>query len=820
MTIKNFFDIAIVVLSIALYFLFIWGYFKIKKSKNSKFSTEILVVFVAILLSTLIKSFIFVYEFDAYSFNGILGSILSALFSAIGGLQFEGLPLLGGDFTAELITGNLKTLYYMSSIWSGAVFLTIVSFAISIEFANLVKLKFILLRSKLFKRNCYYYVFTAVTDDALTLAHSIEKHHKEKEEKCIIIFSGNIGAFDRLDPLCVEIFSSGYIYSSINTPVNKDQTILDTLKLSKLDNVYLFAFELNERLVAFDEKNTEVIYSETNNVITKTIREIAKDIHSKQSSILKCHKEEVKQVIDLEKLSLECKKIVDKCIPHSINFYVLTRNDTNPRAFEAGIEETFNRKFDNLNVKNDPLNILNEVSSIIWGLLSRKIQISQVNEAALAAKDFNKKRLDYLCKNNLFNFDDVSNDCYNVLTLGFGEKGQATTNQLYESSSIVDYKGKVLPFFANIFDDRLNNIEGSFMANHPMYVSYGNIEKEESAEPIINKKIDSLIETTFKNSSDSIDRNSIPVLKFSSDSCFSNNFYEYVDAPYKNNKIPLLFIYDAILVTLGEDIASIKLANSIIRKFALHFDKLNADKEIDYGKPLQIIAINVRNKQNAKQIERELLNSCVYKGLDENGKEKVLKSIKVICFGDAEEMYTYDNIIDDEEAKVYSYRYSVLYSLFEKATTKSSLRDFCNEYHGGENATLKEVILSMKKSILNSTIENEKQKIHENWKGEKSFSKMSNHAALSFKLVYQRYLEGFLSSKLSDEETYTTLLNACKLEHERWMRFHIANGFKYDMNHNKKLKKHIRIVDFDDLPSDVVIYDAINVAMSINTNEK
>ena len=84
------------------------------------------------------------------------------------------------------------------------------------------------------------------------------------------------------------------------------------------------------------------------------------------------------------------------------------------------------------------------------------------------------------------------------------------------------------------------------MANHPMYVSYGNIEKGKSAEPTINKKIDSLIATTFKNSSDSIDRNSIPVLKFSSDSCFSNNFYEYVDATYKNNKIPLLFIYDAI----------------------------------------------------------------------------------------------------------------------------------------------------------------------------------------------------------------------------------------------------------------------------------
>ena len=74
------------------------------------------------------------------------------------------------------------------------------------------------------------YVFTSITEDALTLAHSIEEHHLDKKEKCIIIFSGNIGAFDKLNPLCVEIFSSGYIYNSVNVN-NNHKTVLEILKL-------------------------------------------------------------------------------------------------------------------------------------------------------------------------------------------------------------------------------------------------------------------------------------------------------------------------------------------------------------------------------------------------------------------------------------------------------------------------------------------------------------------------------------------------------------------------------------------------------------
>lgn len=818
--IKNIIDIGIVVLAIVTYFLFILFYFKIKKTKNSKFSSEIFVVLTALLISAIIKALIFIFEFDDYSFNGILGSILAAIFTAIGGLQFEGLPLLGGDFTTEMITGNLKTIYYVTSMWSGTVFLTILSFAISIEFANTVKLRLLLLTNKIFNRKTHYYVFTAVTDDALTLSHSIEQHHKNKEEKCVIIFAGNIGAFDRLNPLCVEIFASGYIYFSINTPVSNKQTIISALKLSKRENVSLFAFELNEKMLAYDEKNAEVIYSETDCMINKLVKTLTTKNLEKEFENCKSSNDKGVEEFDSKKALLVCKRIVNEILPYSINFYVLTRNETNARAFENGIQETFNKVVTN---KIPEIENKNEIVGCFWNILSRIIQISHINEASLAAKDLSKKRIEYLTLNNLFEYEDVSNKCYRILTLGFGEKGQACSKQLYESASMIDYKGNTMPFFANIIDDRLNNLSGSFIASHPMFVSYDdksidkdNIKKE------INKKIDQKLKEIYKCGTDSLDRNTLPVVKFSNISCFSNSFYEYINKTDDKTLCPNLFSYDDIVIALGEDINSIRSANTLIREFLKHFDvmKRNPNEYINnHGKDLQFIAINIRNIDNAKQIERELLNSCKLETIDENGNKVIVKQLKVICFGDAKEMYTYDNIINTEQAKIYSYRYGLLYDLFNKQKEKTSLLQFCDKYYNGKNASLREVIASMKETIATSSSSNQQEIIDENWKKEKSFSKSSNIAAINFKLVYQNYLGKFLDGKLYENSNYEKLLFACKLEHERWMRFHIANGFIYDSNHNKVLKKHCRIVDFDDLPAEVVIYDAINVAMAINTKK-
>ena len=818
-------DILIVLLAVISYVVCISLYFKSKKKRDSKFITEILVIFIAILVSTVVKSLIFIFQFEAYDFNGILGCIISGLFTAIGGLQFEGLPILADGLDASEITGNLKTLYYVSSLWSGIIFLTIFSFAISVEFANTCKLRISLFIKKLFKSNKHVYVFASVTEDALTLAHSIEEHHLKKKEKCIIIFSGNIGAFDKLNPLCSEIFSSGYIYHSFNDS-NSTKSILQKLKVNNYNEVSLFAFDLNEHMIADDEKNAEIIFSEVNVVMDKLINKL---VIKKNLEKIFTVDEKLSNDEKVDIINQRLKLFINKHIKNTINLYVLTKNETNTRSFNEGLKDDFVEKF------NQVLKQYDKYINTIWKTLSTKIQISPINEADLAAKDFNKKRLELIVKNKLFNFDSILNDYYKVLSLGFGEKGRAVMMQLYETSSIVDYNGHILPFFANIYDERIDSVSGTFLATHPMFV---NIEEKEDENPkeTIKKAVDKKIADIYGSQNmDMIDPNTLPRVKFNKQMCLSNEFFKFIDNKSGIDISSEACSYDAIIIALGEDILNIKLANALIRDISGEFDRFNENKNNtlkDVGRDFQFIGVNIRNKSNLKQIEYDLVKSCVYNITDENGNEHIGKTFAIIPFGDAAQMYTYDNIISNDAAKLYSYRYNIVYNHLSKAENKKDLKEFCNQYYNGKESTLGQVISSLASKVIDVKYDEYVKNVDQHWKTESLLSKNSNMAALNFRSVYENYLKAYLNEPFSNDDVYMKLLYACKLEHERWMRFHIANGFKYSEKHDKILKKHKRIVSFEKLAKkdendesndnayEVIIYDAINVAMAFEEDRK
>lgn len=821
-------DILIILAAIILYVLCIGMYFKLKKKKSSKFSSEIIVIALAILLSALFKTIIFIKEFEIQSndINGIIRSVISAIFSSIGGLQFEGLPLLDVDFSE--VSNNLKTAYYVSSLWSGLVFLTIFSFAISVEFANACKLRISLFLQWLFRLKRHIYVFTSVTEDAITLAKSIEKHHLKEREKCLIIFAGDIGAFDKLNPLCSKIFSSGYLYYSINAN-NDNKTILEILKVSKLNNVSLFAFSLNENMVADDQKNAEVIFSETNRIINKFLSCLKKDETVKE--IFKEKIEQDKNQTDPFWKNDKIKLLVDKYIKNTIHLYVLTKNETNIRAFNSGLKDELEGNL--LTIFKD----YGEVAYSLWRHIATKVQIIPINEADLAAKDFNKKRLDLMIEKGLFNFKNIFGDRYKVLSLGFGEKGQAVMTKLYETSAIVDYNGNILPFYANIFDEKVDNVSGTFLTTHPMFAHIDGdcTDLEKEIKEVVDRKIKSIY---GENGVGKIDPNSIPVIKLNNKKCLSNEFFKYIDqcTGITNEACT----YDAIIIALGDDTYTLKLANAIIRDIANEYDKFNMKNDIrDVGKVFQFIGVNIRNKNNLKQIESDIARSCLYEVKEDNNKIIIGKSFEVITFGDAEEMYTYENIIGNNEAKEYSYRYSILLDYYRKINNTDNqikgfdilicdnesnyLRDFCNKFYDGANKTLEEVILSMSQRIMSVSSKKDQSEINEHWHTEDIFSKRSNEAALCFKKIYEPYLSSFLKQKFSDDTTFEMFNFASKFEHERWMRFHIANGFKYNEVHNKTLKKHARIVAFEQLEGKYSINDAVNVAMAFSktkTKEK
>ncbi len=818
-------NILIIVFAILAYFLCIGLYFKLKKNKIGKFSIEIEVIAVAILISTLFKTIIFMQNNGVLitDVNGMIRCIISAFFSAIGGLQFEGLPLLDGDFTS-VVSSNLITAYYVSSLWSGLVFLTIFSFAISVEFANACKLRITLFFQKLFKIKRNIYVFTSITEDVLTLANSIEKHHNDNNEKCLIIFSGDIGAFDKLNPLCSKIFSNGYIYHSLNL-TNNTKTILELLKVSEFDNVSLFAFSLNEDIVADDQKNAEVIFSETNRIMDQLLMKLINDDLFKiiYNEVITSSNFRGNNAVSNDKLKI----MINKYIKNTINFYVLTKNETNIRAFDLGLKDDLFKKIKIMCPGYE------NITATLWQYLSTKIQIIPINEADLAAKDFTKKRIAKMKEKNLFEFNNVSNDVYKVLSLGFGEKGQAVMSKLYETSTIVDYDGNILPFYANIFDEKIDNVSGTFMATHPMFVSIeANKYKPCEVNEIIKNKI---IQIYGAENEEMLHQNTIPVIKFNKQMCLSNEFFKYIDecSGIANEACT----YDAIIIALGNDAYNLKLANSMIRDIANEYDKFNINGNVsDIGKTFQFIGVNIRNKNNLKQLENDIVNSCIYK----NGEQIKGKTFEVITFGDAEEMYTYNNIIGINEAKENAYRYNILRNYFEKIinsnhnlegekvliknyrsdNSNNYLKNYCNTYCQEENITLLEVINLLNKNVNDIKYNEKRHEIDEYWLTVSIYDKRSSEAAFIFKEIYEKYLEPFLEEKFSNEKIFKKFELASKLEHERWTRFQIANGFKYSKNHQKELKKHERIIVYEELQGRFSINDAYNVAMAFMKKEQ
>lgn len=795
-------DILIVgIFGMGFYYMVLY-YFKLKKENDTKFLAEGLTVLIAILVSTVTKFVIFILISDARDFDGIFSNVLSALFSAIGGLQFEGLPLIGGDL--EGIDSILKTIYYGASLWSGAVFLTIFSFTISVDFVNLISLKREMKDAKTRKIkekiDTHFYIFTSVTDDALSLAHSINKHYLSRKETCIIIFSGNIGAFDRLNPLCTAIFSSGYIYYPVNTKTGvREKTVLEALGIDKFSDVHMIAFDLNEQSVADDQKNAETVFAETDYKINVLIKALEKD--RKELEKIAC--EYNGDYDNYSTVKVKIYALFRKFFKNTINFYVLTKNETNVRAFEQGIKDNLESKYMSLFSDNE---LLVKLFDVVWDVFFTKVQITPINEADLAAKDLIEKRMELVCKENLFLFKDNSKDIYKVLSLGFGEKGRAVVSKLFEYSAEVDINGNILPFFVNAVDEYIDSVSGTFLATHPLFVNLKEeITAERSFDDIVRdavkekeKEIYGIVEN---KDGKSLEYNSYPLIRFKKEKCLSQEFFEYIDGKTGIDPKDKTLSYDAIVIALGDDILNIRLANAIIRDISSEYDR-NPDCKQNF----QIIAVNIRNEQNVRQLEWDFIK--LY-------EEKY--DFSVICFGDASELYTYDKIINTEEAKNYSYRYFMQYKKLNSNHEINSLESLCKTIcKENKKYTINDVLKGINQYADNENKGFSKVEIEEHWKEEPMLSKKSSLSAMNFKSVYKSYFKDYLELDFNSEHAYQILYNACKLEHERWLRFHISNGFKYGYKTNKVLKKHSNLVKMGDLKDVNVIFDALNVAMIKN----
>ncbi len=763
-----------VVIMVTAYVITMYAYFKARqKYSEAKYMVEIMTVVFAILFSVIVKFIINVVN-ATDEFTQGFSSLLHAIYSTIGGLTFEGLADL-----SDIENGLLQCLYTASSLYAGMIVLSVITTKASHEIYCGIKLSFLSLKlktNKKFAQKTDLYIFTSATEDSLILAESINEKYltTKKDRHCEIIFTGELGVFSNENHVHREIMADGFIFWSYVKKIEeeKEYSILKRLNLS-LDNcfyknncnapssrIHIFAFNNNEELSGLESENSNIIFAE----MTALLREF---------------------------------KLTHK-IPF-VDFYLLVDNDINYEVYKSKID---NVKTNYLNIVKDFENNKNSCTSDYEKCFPFILHL--INEADYSSKNFIKKRdelyTSLLPQKNLFK----GADCYRAMVIGFGQTGQTATMQAFINTSNV--KNRVPDkFIADVFDMQTDNVGGLFLLRHPLVdgrIYSGDLRKavknDDKHTKEFNEKLNRIYKSIYTEeeiaklngdiSKDLTLKMTFPIINMYKTSCFGSEFMNYFDNVAGATIVPK---YDLLIISLGDDELNIAMANALLGDIR---NELEYCKNTSTFRDLTI-AINVRDKKNISRIDW---------GEKEN---KIFDLIHVIEFGFAEEIYSYDAIVDDEPAMMYSYPYALL----EQDNINDVYIDLVNKHNQivkekGFDETDYTPILQEIFTHLNKN--HDIKDIRQNWANSSLFDRESNNSVSMFSTTMKVLCQDI-------KFTYENMSWLVDIEHERWDRFHIANGWIFKDKKCKPYRQHDCIVPTEKLKDKFGKYDLVNAVRSI-----
>lgn len=834
----------------ALYILTMIFYFILRRTKfGVKRSAEIIVGAFAYLLSVFVRYFVVVLELKGSGASlGLWDSVslfCRSIYSGIGGFAFEGLD----DYAN--VSSVVNCVYAGTSLYTGLVALTVISTNVSHVIYSKILLKFKkfgrALKSflKVFfpcvNNDVDIYVFTAITDDALALAESIElKHKQSKKLRPEIIFSGaELEAFDKKNPLHAKIITHGYLYIPFKKSFDNQSIIKyfnyfikndgflakDKFEFSGRKNaekkaknyikknrsqskIHIFALELNEDKTGLEELNSSVIFDEI-------------------ESILKL------KAVNKNKILLST----------VIDFYVLVDGDVSYEHYTSKLNGLITSA-----VKDGRLS--DDATSSAINICKNYFQLHVINEAEISAECMIEGRNQVFASDTSLYEKDNSRLQYKTLVLGFGENGRACLNSLFINTAYIDDSGNPTKFSADVYDTRISEISGPYTYSHPFY-KVANVGEKVSADQsdfidadknikpffapgILEKRVETLDKNEIEYLKDkdpekikswlvSKEREAVtdycdvdlqmgfPEIALHNLSCLDSKFINYLDEKVDafSEKISNKYRYNSIIVTLGNDETNILTANNIINSIKRELDV----SKKNYIDGLLIIYINLRNKFNHGRID-----------WTESDAEKY-PNLKVISFGEVEKTYSYDFIVSDEKEKKYNTFYSLIYlgekisdeSKQEISKMKRDFRSIVNEYSEDKDFECTAIFENAKKIILSNGDFELADKL---WAEQSLFIKKSNNYARKFAPALKSFAKSYQKSGLSREK----VINLAKIEHVRWNRFHMAHGWVF-VDYEKKDKARARLnrehdclVPFSLL--NVKDSDVLNIAVAYAENEE
>ena len=841
----------------------VWGltmiaYFWARKNwSHSKYGVEAVFIAVVLVIGAIIGLHWFAIQGgETESLESGATSAFASFYSAIGKLLFEGMDEITDPILAPLFSGW--------AIYAGITFVSIVTAKANYELFS---------RARLFLREKGrdIYVFTALTEETLEIAQSLEEkfaynekgERKNFKKRPKIIFAGpSLAPFDRKDELCRRVMANNFIYWSFVTDKDKKKDVAkkSIAEMLHLNNDNYKKYEQRFVIFAFASKN-----------------------HTP------CEEDNMDLVISDVKT-----RMANGNDNMRIEYYILTKRNINYEAYDYKNRELMyeyyehNKKsfsFDKVTDDELKKNILSsKIDQTAYKSERKKIQEEYFNrfvinvwsEATAIAKDATIKASKFLSDKMKEAWDkklpSANNDVadLNVWCLGFGPTAQAIAKAIYCQSSYINKSGNASVVKIEAFDKEMDSIAGLYQKEHPLGIYIDDNATKSQIDAKRQKLNYNRFGWEFELYSLANKEMSYPIYQFHKEDCRSEAFINKLDnaigkrSKYgansndsSGNEQPDIFI-----VATGDDYNNIRVANALIQ------DTINETVKGDDGKE-QILFVNIWDEKN-----NDLLLTCggawgkgethqkltIKYGEQQKSTEQKSTEQKLTVFiiGNNKKIYVPD-IIDINAPSDYNKNYERIRKTIE-AVDQNIDKDFMEARHrvflAGETASddeglalepwlnsikiaivddeepeeiaiadnaAKKTIADVKKENVGvkaaSIPQNGENKIEEYNKLE-IWLKESNAQAALYQLILgpktQRAEEILLKDPTKRNDYFKEYRRLAMMEHQRWCRAHIMAGWEYKNLSEKRelLRQHPSIIPYVFVKTEHYFYDMINVLMT------
>ncbi|MBO5866910.1 MAG: hypothetical protein J6Q55_02520, partial [Clostridia bacterium] len=496
------------------------------------------------------------------------------------------------------------------------------------------------------------------------------------------------------------------------------------------------------------------------------------------------------------------------CIPTVVNYYLLTHGDINYEFYNTRISTIVDEFFAANHIENTQVVDKYGKSVSKKQLVLRSIQLHILSEAKLTADDLVHSWQDTFMKK----WDKGNHDLYRQSTLpgvenvyrtaifGFGKTGQYALKSIFAATSNVSkVENKYISsqFIADVYDIGADRRSGEFAYAHPLFlcktdtVDHMPVSNEqliawgkEASNDALKYIYDKAAESPLKMTRDQVwEDMAFPIIDYHRVSCLRQDFMNKIDKSlgiFDKDSVH----YNSFVVSMGNDEDNIVMSNILIDDFK-HEILLTGKSHGALDNEIITIFVHIRDEKNIHRLN--------WSAEDE---EYFAKHFRVVSFGCRENIWSYSNIVDDQSASMYNYMYHV----------KSHAMEIDRGGNGQLTQTEHEIMDSIARddgAWYQAVLEDVYRK--DLWLDVNAFARESNRSAYSFAINY-----AFVDEV--GEREYCE-----RVEHLRWNRFHMANGWIYaeygkaEKAFRRHNKQHTCICPYDMLDSWTQAYDLVNV---------